>query len=272
VRRGRHLGPLWGEFLERLTASPDSKVFTLSGTPCHNRAEMLLQLELIHPAAARADPAALLHGAGWERRLARYARGRVSYVDGARDLSRFPANAGVAMVECGMAVEQLHNFGTRCVGLLRMLGFGGFDAMAAALRGAAGARRRIAVLAARLTQAAGTVHWGGRRAGLRRALAEGPTLDALGCFAPKFRRVAEALLPPPGTESLETKHFVYSGSKARVDKVAPSRSRSSVCATPPAATHSGSSSRRPPPRAGAAAPATAGPPGAAVLRGAGRGG
>jgi hypothetical protein len=93
------------------------------------------------------------------------------------------------------------------------LPFGGFEAMAA-LRGAAGAHRRIAVLAARLTQAAGTVHWGGRRAGLRRALAEGPTLDALGCFVPKFRRVAEALLPPPGTEPLETKHLVYSGSKS----------------------------------------------------------
>ena len=202
---------MWGDALERLSRGRGNKVFALSGTPGRNPAEMLLQVELVRRARGREDHAGLLGGDGWERRLARYCAGLVSYVDGSKDLSRFPADAGVAKVECEMTEEQLFNFSTRSGGHLRCLGFRDFAHAAEGLA-SGGAARKIAVLSARLAQSAAGVFFGGPRGGLQRALETEPSLESVGRFAPKLRRVAEAILRPDGTPPLETKHFVYTDS------------------------------------------------------------
>jgi hypothetical protein len=202
---------MWGDVLERLSRGRGNKVFALSGTPGRNPAEMLLQVELVRRAKYREDHAGLLVGDAWQRRLAEYCAGIVSFVDGSRDLSRFPADAGVAQIECEMTEWQLHNFSTRCDGHLRYLGFRDFEHVANGLANA-GTTRKIAVLSARLAQASAGVFWGGSKCGLQNKLETEPSLESIGLFAPKLRRLVEAILQPDGTPPLETKHFVYSDS------------------------------------------------------------
>ena len=221
---------MWGVVLETLTKCTDSKIFTFSGTPGKNQTELLLQLELVRHSSNRIDHSSLLQETdGWLKRLGSYAQGLVSYVDGTKDLSRYPVNGGVDTVAVEMSQTQMYNFSKRCQIQLRAFSAADIEGLLAPIRDGSGERWKDAVRKARLTQTAGTVFWGGSRSGLcsvlsRSELPSDPDLEALvpvtpeilSKYAPKFRAIALCVLNPPGTESLETKHFIYSSNQASV--------------------------------------------------------
>ena len=214
---------MWGVVLETLTRCADSKVFTFSGTPGKSKMETLLQLELVRPAAARIDHSLLLEETdGWEQRLSDYTRGLVSYVDGTKDVSRYPVNAGTEKVQCEMSLFQLSNFSARCGKQLREFGAQDIEQLLAPLREGSGDAWKDALRKSRLIQTAATVFWGGSSNGLRSQLSTspGPTVDILTKFAPKFKSVVECILNPPNTEPLQTKHFIYSSNMASISSLA----------------------------------------------------
>jgi hypothetical protein len=120
---------MWEHVLERLCNDPKSKVFTFSGTPGRNMREVLLQVELVRFAHERTNLASLERGEGWRERLAAYTRGRVSYVDGAMDRSRFPVNMTHETAVCELSDQQFINVGDRSHKLLTNLQFSGFKEM-----------------------------------------------------------------------------------------------------------------------------------------------
>jgi hypothetical protein len=204
---------MWGTVLETLTQAVDSKVFTFSGTPGKNKKEALLQLELVRHASTRTNHGKLLEESDdWQQRLMDYAAGLVSYVDGTKDLSRYPVNCGVDKVNCEMSFHQLHNFSARCQDQLRGFGAHDLEELFAPIQLGSGEDWKDAVRKARLTQSAGTVFWGGSKVGLSSELwaSPGPTVESLIRYAPKFKAVVECLLHPPRTDPLLTKHFIYS--------------------------------------------------------------
>jgi hypothetical protein len=202
-----------------MTRSSDCKVFTFSGTPGKNKSEMLLQLELVRHASSRADHTKLLEETeGWEKRLAAYSHGLISYVDGTKDLSRYPTNCGVDKIYCDMSIEQLRNFSGRISRQLKEYGVEDIEELLGALREASGRAWKVAVLKARVVQAAATVFWGKFREGLRSELdlVPGPTSETLIRLAPKFDALVKFIINPPKTEPLQTKHYVYSSNQLTI--------------------------------------------------------
>jgi hypothetical protein len=70
---------------------------------------------------------------GWEERLAAYAAGLVSYIDGTKCLKHFPEDLGCRQVEVPVANKQLFNF-RRCLKQLRTLNHESFETLAEQLR------------------------------------------------------------------------------------------------------------------------------------------
>ena len=244
---------MWGTVLETITKCTDSKVFTFSGTPGKNRTELLLQLEIVRHASQRIKHSSLLEESeGFQARLGDYAGGLVSYVDGTKDLSRYPINCGVDKVVVEMSQPQLYNFSKRCQMQLDAFGAEDFEVLLASIRDGSGPHWKDAVKRARLTQTAGTVFWGGSRAGLYSVLqlnknqgsalaaefqpdsqaaqgpsaevtpgsTPGPTPEILIGYSPKFKKIVDCVRNPPGTEPLETKHFIYSSNQSTITSFA----------------------------------------------------
>ena len=210
---------LWGTVLQALTMSPGARVFTFSGTPGRNPLELLMQLELVRGAAERLPRRALLDTSlpGWKTRLASYAAGRVSFVDGTKCTRHFPVDCGVHKVTVPLGEGQVYNFTSRANPLLKDLGYDSFEALASPLSGDNQGERKLAMVAARRVQAAATVFKGGARHGLVSALHDEPNLESVDRFAPKLAALVRRVLDPPnGTAPLETKHFVYSGNQSTI--------------------------------------------------------
>jgi hypothetical protein len=214
---------MWGTVLETLTRCADSKVFTFSGTPGKSKVEILLQLELVRSASTRIDPSLLLEETeGWEERLSNYARGLVSYVDGTKDISRYPINFGLDKVLCDMSLPHLANFSERCNKQLRNLDAQDIEEMLAPIREGSGQAWKEAVRSARLIQTAANVFSGGCNHGLRSAAQSslGPTMETLAQYSQKFATLIKCILCPPDTEPLETKHFIYSSNMSTITTLA----------------------------------------------------
>ncbi len=159
---------MWEHVLERLCNDAKSKVFTFSGTPGRNMREVLLQVELVRFAHERTSLASLERGEGWRDRVAAYTRGRVSYVDGAMDRSRFPVNMTHETVKCELSEQQFINVGDRSHKLLTNLQFSGFKEMVDAVSDEK--TRKTALPSMRLAQVAATCFWGRKINGLRAEL------------------------------------------------------------------------------------------------------
>jgi hypothetical protein len=200
---------MWGAgVLERLCSNDsDSKVFTLSGTPGRNWREFLLQMELVRFSHERIDMSSLQGAGNWRERFGEYAKGRVSYVDGAVDRSRFPVKKPHEKIVCEITKHQIANFGERAHRMLTNLKFTDFKEMAMATSDEK--TRRNAVNSLGALQIAATCYWGGSINGLNSC--PKPDLETVRQYAPKYASIIAHVVGISRKHRLQKKHFIYSG-------------------------------------------------------------
>ena len=192
------------------------KIFTLSGTPWRNSEQIMEQLRLLRTSSSNEELDAECATLSDEERIRRFSEGCVSYVDGTKDISTHPIDAGWSVEKCKMSEKQLCNFSTRCHLQLSTISgklnrtIQNSCQLAQMLSHKDKSTRDLAYAACRNTQIAAGDHWGSHSSGLCQVLDADPRPEMVEDLAPKFARLIQVLQRPHHSHFLNNKHFVYS--------------------------------------------------------------
>ena len=137
------------------------------------------------------------------------------------DRKNFPINAGWKVQRCHMSLEQMHNFASRCSKQLSASNVENVCKLAKLLREPDRGTREKVFKPLRASQNAGTQYWGSQSSGLQQVLkGPRPSLAAAEKFAPKVKKLCEAVLKSGVDTALNTKHFVYSAYTSTITHLA----------------------------------------------------